>query len=105
MHRLTLSILTALLVPSALVFAVDAPESFAGFVATIIGIIQTLIALVFVLTFLVIVWGVIKGWVIGGGEAEGVSQGKSTLFAGIVGLVVMFSIWGILELLKSSFFG
>ncbi len=104
MHLLSAFVLT-LLTPLSFAYAAAAPGDFASLVAIVIGIIKTLIVLVFTLTFLVIIWGVVKGWIIGGGEAEGIESGKNTLFAGIVALVVMLSIWGILEILKSSLFG
>ncbi len=85
--------------------SVSAPRDFKGLVAIFTNIISTLILLVFALTFLVFMWGIIKGWIIGGGDVEGVDTGKKVVFTGIIALVIMSSIWGILYLLQSSFFG
>jgi len=85
--------------------AVTAPRDFRGLVGIITDIISTLIILIFALTFLVFMWGVIKSWIIGGGDTEGVESGKKVVVTGIIALVVMSSIWGILYLLQTSFFG
>ena len=81
------------------------PTDFKGLVNLTIGIMQNLVVLIFALTFITFMWGVIKGWVIQGGSEEGVENGKKIVFAGIVAFVVMSSVWGILYLLKSSLFG
>ncbi len=83
---------------------VTAPTNFKSLVALITGILKTLVILVFALTFLVFMWGIIKGWIIGGDSAEGVESGKKVMTTGIIVLVIMVSVWGILSLLQSSFF-
>lgn len=99
-------LLTFTVVPSILHSAtVAAPSNFKGLVAIITNIISTLILFVFALTFLAFMWGVVKGWIVGGGETEGVESGKKVVFAGIIALVIMSSIWGILYLLQSSLLG
>lgn len=94
------------LVPTlALGATVSAPSDFKGLVDILLGIMQTLVLLVFALTFLAIMWSVVKGWIIHGGDAEGVESGKNVVFVGIIALVIMSSVWGILYLLKSSIIG
>ena len=85
--------------------AVTAPTNFKSFVALITGIIGKLVLFIFALTFIAFMWGVIKGWVIQGGNEEGVENGKKMVLAGIIGFVVMVSIWGILHMLQRSLFG
>jgi len=82
-----------------------APSDFKGLVGIIVDIMGTLVYLVFALTFIVLIWGIIKGWIIGGGDAENVESGKKVVYTGIIALVVMSSVWGILYLLQSSLFG
>lgn len=89
----------------ALVLAASAPKNFKGFVDILLGIMQTLVVLIFALTFLAIMWSVVKGWIIHGGDAESIESGKNVVFVGVVSLVIMSSIWGILYLLRSSIFG
>ncbi len=81
------------------------PTNFKTLVELITNIIGTLILLIFALTFIAFMWGVIKGWIIKGGDTEGVDSGKQVVVTGIIALVIMSSIWGILSILKSSLFG
>ncbi len=85
--------------------APSAPTDFASLVAFVTDILKTLVILIFALTFLVFIWGIIKNWILKGGSDEGAENGKKVVVAGIVGFVVMVSIWGILSLLQSSIFG
>ncbi len=97
--------LTFLLTPALIHAQIAEPKNFKSLVNLFIGIIDQLIILVFALTFLAFMWGIIKGWIIHGGDAEGVESGKKVVFVGIIVLVIMVSVWGILNLLKSSIFG
>ncbi len=90
--------------PGIAIAAVAAPRDFKGFVGIITNIISTLVVFIFALTFLVFMWGIIKNWIMGGGDTEGVESGKKIVLTGIIALVVMSSIWGILYLLQTSFF-
>ncbi len=107
MQKLTSYIVSALMFIPFYVFAapISAPRDFKGFVGIITNIIGTLILLIFALTFLAFMWGVIKSWIIGGGDTESVEKGKSVVLTGIIVLAIMSAIWGILYMLKSSLFG
>ncbi len=88
-----------------MVFGANAPTNFKGLVSIFTDIIGTLVVLTFTLTFIVFLWGVVKGWIINGGSAEGVESGKNVVIIGIIAFVIMISIWGILSMLQSSLFG
>ncbi len=81
---------------------VASPKDFKGLVAIFTNIIGTLVILTFALTFLAFMWGVVKGWIIHGGESDGIETGKNVVLTSIIALVVMSSIWGILRLLQAS---
>lgn len=81
------------------------PASFKGLVDIILDYIELLIQVIFAATFLVFMWGVVKGWIIGGASEEGVDQGKNVVLAGIIAFVVMSSIWGIVYIFQSTLFG
>ncbi len=85
--------------------AASAPNDLKSFLSLLSGLINLLIPLIFALTFLTIAWGVIKAWIMGDAGSEDVDKGKKIAFAGVIALVVMSAIWGILNLLKRSFFG
>ncbi len=84
---------------------VQAPENFAQLVTLLTSIIGKLVLLVLALTFLAFMWGVLKAWVINGGNSEGIDDGKNVVMAGIIGFVVLASFWGILYMLQKTLGG
>lgn len=80
------------------------PDNFSDIVEMFIGLISSLIPLIFAITLLVIVWKVAQAWIIGGGDETKIEEGKKTIMVGVLVLVVMTGIWGILEILRSSLF-
>ncbi len=86
-------------------FAAETPTDFKSLVGLFLGIMNTLIYLIFAGTILVLIWGILRAWVIGGGDAHKVEDGKKLVLIGIITLVIMTSLWGILQVLTRSFFG
>lgn len=84
---------------------VQAPQDFKGLVALILGIVQTLTYVVFALTFIAFMWGVVKAWVIKGGDEEAVGEGKRVVTISVIVFVVMGTFWGIVNLFRVSLFG
>ena len=76
---------------------------FKGLVAHFIDLIALFIPIIFALTIVVLSWGIIKAWVINGGDEGSVEEGKKMALVGVIALVFMFGIWGILAMLQSSF--
>lgn len=68
----------------------------------LIGLISSIIPLIFGLTLVVIVWKVIDAWVLNSADDTKISEGKKTVLIGLIVLVVMTGIWGILAVLQSS---
>jgi hypothetical protein len=81
------------------------PRNFEELVGQFIDILSLVIPLIFGLALLVIVWKVIDTWIISGGDAKKIEEGKNYAVVGIIVLVVMSGIWGILRILRSSLFG
>jgi hypothetical protein len=79
-------------------------NNFSDLVSTFIGLIALLIPLIFALTLLFIVWKLIDAWILNVGDENKIEEGKKTILAGIIALVVMSGIWGILTILQNSFF-
>ncbi len=100
----TYIITVAALLPN-IVFGANAPTDFKSLVAIFTNLIGTLVVLVFALTFIAFLWGVVKGWIINGGSAEGVESGKNVVVVGVIVFAILVSVWGILYMLKSSIFG
>lgn len=93
----------SLLVLPAIINAAT-PTDFKGLVGEFLNIIGLLIPLLFGLSLIVFLWGIMNAWILGGGDETKVEKGKKIALAGIIGLVVMAGVWGIVALLKTSFF-
>jgi hypothetical protein len=87
------------------VFAAPEPTSFKSLVGLIVGIINNLIYIIFALSILVFIWGVVNAWIIHGGDADRVQQGRKFILISIITLVVMTSLWGIVNILRATLFG
>ncbi|MHB8660722.1 MAG: hypothetical protein ACYC75_02170 [Minisyncoccota bacterium] len=69
----------------------------------IIGVLSTVVApVIFTLAFLVFIWGVINYFFLHGGEEGKREEGRQFILWGIIGMVVLFSVWGILWILLST---
>lgn len=74
------------------------------FIGHIIGILQSLIPVIFALTFVVLLWKIIDAWILHGDDPSSVEEGKRTAAIGVIALVIMSGVWGILALLRASLF-
>ena len=81
--------------------------TFAQFVGSgstgVIGVINTVIVpLIFALAFVVFIWGVINYFFLHGGDEAKRSEGRQFTGWGILGMVVLLSVWGLVNLLLST---
>lgn len=81
-----------------------AQTTFSDFVDTILGIIQLLTVAIFGLTFLVLIWAIVRTWIIHGGDEKSIDEGKKIVTVGIIALVIMSGLWGIVSLLRAGLF-
>ncbi|MBX2866718.1 pilin [Candidatus Kaiserbacteria bacterium] len=73
------------------------------FIGRIIEFIDTtLVPLVFALAFIVFLWGVFTYFIRGGNDPEKQKEGKNLMLYGIVGFVIMVSVWGIVNLIANG---
>lgn len=100
----TLPVLILFIIP-VFAFGAETPTDFKSFVGLILGIMNTFIYLIFALTILVLIWGILRAWVIGGGDSHKVEDGKKLVLIGIITLVIMTSLWGILQVLQTTLMG
>ncbi len=69
----------------------------------IIGLINTVvIPLIFAFVFFVFVWGVIKYFFISMGNETKREEGKKFVMWGLLGMVILFSVWGLISILLST---
>lgn len=83
----------------------NTPKNFSELVGALIGIIEPVISLIFAVTLLVIVWKLIDAWIINPGNDSKLQEGRQYALWGIIGLVIMSTIWAIVRMIQSSLFG
>ncbi|HUY62759.1 MAG TPA: hypothetical protein VMV50_03155 [Candidatus Paceibacterota bacterium] len=81
--------------------------TFAQFVGSgstgIIGAINTVIVpLIFGLAFAYFIWGVVKYFFINGGDERSRIEGRQFVLWGVLAMALIFSIWGVLNILLST---
>ncbi|MFZ2500655.1 MAG: hypothetical protein WAW90_01555 [Minisyncoccia bacterium] len=77
--------------------------TFAQFVASIISALNlVVIPTIFTLAAAAFIWGVLSHFIFHGSEEKSREEGKQFILWGLVGIVLMFSFWGVLNLLLST---
>jgi hypothetical protein len=75
--------------------------SFREFTDGLVALVNTsVVPLIYALAFLVFMIGMVRYFFLEQGE-EGREKGKQLMLWGIIGFVVMFSVWGIVRLLMT----
>ena len=77
------------------------PTTFAGLIATLIGIINKVIPVLVGLALVIFFWGLIQ-YIYESGDAHGHSRGRELIIWGLVALFIMVSVWGILALMREA---
>jgi len=78
-------------------------EPLAQFFFSILTFIEAaLVPLIFSLAFIFFLWGVFRYFITGANDEEKRKEGKSFVLWSLIGLVLMFSLWGIVNLLVNS---
>ena len=71
---------------------------------TILYLINSvLVPLLFAVAFIVFLYGVAKTYIFSAGEADKVSEGHRLILWGIIGFVVMISLWGLVNVVANTF--
>lgn len=69
-----------------------------GWATDIIDFINfPLVPLLIAVAFIVFLWGVYKYFIYGGGSDESRGEGKTFVMYGIIGFVIIFSLWGLVN--------
>ena len=69
----------------------------------LIGIGNTIIIpLIFAAAFVVFIWGITNYFFLHVDNEEKRREGKAFIFWGVLGMVLLFSVWGVLNLLLST---
>lgn len=81
---------------------VNTPSTFSELVAFFLGLINQIVPIIFGLAFLFIMWKLLDAWVLHPDDSGKREEGKTIIITGVIVLVIMVSIWGILNLLINS---
>jgi hypothetical protein len=75
----------------------------ADIVKKIVGIVDTsVIPLLYALAFVYLLIGLVRYFFIEGSGEEGREKGKQMLLYGLIGIVVIFAVWGIVNLFLAT---
>jgi len=82
-------------------------STFATFIGSgstgVIGVINTVvIPVIFALVFAVFMWGIVKYFFLNVDDEKARESGRQFALWGILGLVVLFSVWGLVNILLST---
>ena len=75
-----------------------------GIAITIINVINgVLVPLLFAVSFIVFLYGIARAYIFSGGDSTKVAEGHRLILWGIIGFVVMLSVWGLVNILSDTF--
>ena len=93
-------VLSSLFLPQ-LVFAAK-PKNFTDIVRILTNLLNATVPALFSLALLLFFWGIAK-FMLNASDEKARTEGRDTIFYGIIALFVIFSLWGILRLLENTF--
>jgi len=75
-----------------------------GYSSSIINIINNVfVPVIFAAAFLTFLWGVYKYLILGASEEKSREEGRNFVFWGVIGFVVILSVWGLVAVVGSTF--
>lgn len=75
-----------------------------GYKNSIISIINgMLVPVIIAIAFLVFIWGVYKYFILGAENESEKAEGRKFVMWGLIGFVVIFSVWGLVNFVGSTF--
>lgn len=81
------------------------PTTYSELVNLILGIINMLIPALFGVLFVYLVWKIVDSWVLHAGDETKREEGKKYVITAVFVFVLMISAWGVVAMLRQSFFG
>lgn len=100
--KTTASIVATFLILIMPMISFAAASDFKGLVQIVIDMIKTVIPLVVSLTLLIFIWGIFQ--LVKGGGDDDRKKAIAVITYGIIALFVMVSVWGLVNILTSTFF-
>lgn len=68
----------------------------------ITGFIDALVPVIFAIAFIVFIWGIFQYFIFGGADEEKRKMGRQLAVWGIIGMAIMFSVWGLVRILTGT---
>ncbi len=103
----TLALVIAIFIPTHTVMAQSffgPPRNAFDLKDLIIGLINNVfVPLIFSLAFIVFIWGVFRYFIAGAADPTEQEKGKHFIMYGLIGLVIMLSVWGLVNVLTGTF--
>ncbi len=98
-----LTLASSIFASAAPLVAFAQARDFKSLVQIIVDLIKSLIPLVVALTLLVFIWGIFQ--LVRSNSEDSRKEAISVITYGIISLFVMVSVWGLVSILTSTFFG
>ncbi len=76
-------------------------EQFVNSIVTFIN--QLIVPVIFALAFLTFIWGVFDLFFLSVGDVQKQSRARSFILYGLIGMAVLFSVWGLVSILLKTF--
>lgn len=64
---------------------------------------SVLVPLLFAVAFIMFLYGVAKAYIFSGGNEESIKEGHKLILWGLIGFVVMISLWGLVNIIANTF--
>jgi len=75
-----------------------------GIANTILYLINGVaVPVLFAIAFIVFLYGIARAYIFSSGEAEAVAEGHKLILWGLIGFAVMISLWGLVNVVASTF--
>ena len=84
--------------------ALAAGPTFQGIIANVTKVLQSVIPILILIATIVFAWGVIL-YISAAGDEEKIKEGRQYIIWGIIGLAIIISVWGIVKIVVTLFFG
>jgi uncharacterized membrane protein YidH (DUF202 family) len=91
-------------IPVTLTFApfLAMAADFQGIISKIMEILNIIVPLLIALAVVIFLWGVVK-YITAGSAEDKRAEARNTMIWGIIGLFVMVAVWGLVNILVSTF--
>ncbi len=94
---------SAQVVPTASARGNIGGNTLGAYLASIVDFINVyLVPFLFAIAFFVFIWGIFNYFIAGGANEEQRDKGKQLVMWGIIGFVVMVSLWGLVNLITNT---